>query len=146
MRLLLRTVAIAFGAILVVGCGWIALGFLRLPNPKTEHVKLKSGRDVEKIWSGVVNGRAWVFEYRTHVPTGDLKGLHNEAEAIWPGVKEQAERAGQSKASLWPIDFRRQVRFSGWRPIVIGQRMTPVSFERSADGIWRVSNPLPPGY
>jgi hypothetical protein len=134
--------------IVLAGSSWVALEFLRFRNPHTTHVKLKSGRDVEVIWSGMVNGPSptWVFEYRTHILFADLKRLHQEAEAIWPDIEEQANRAGQSRASLWPVNFRRQVRFLGWRPVVLGQRMTPISFERSADGTWRVSNPLPSGY
>lgn len=144
----LRYAAVGLVVIVLAGFGWVALEFLQFQNPRTTLVKLKSGRDVDVIWSGVVNGPppAWVFEYRTRVPFADLKRLHEEAEAIWPDIENQADRAGQSKASLWPVSFRRRLRFSGWRPAVIGQRMTPVSFERSAGGTWRVSNPLPAGY
>jgi hypothetical protein len=148
MRLLLRSAAIALGAILLLGIGWVALGFLQLPNPRTTLVTLKSGRHVDVIWSGVVSRPTptWVFEYRTRIAFADLKRLRHEAEAIWPDIREQADRAGQSKASLCPINFSRELRFSGWRPVVIGQRMTSVSFEKIAGGTWKVSNPLPLGY
>ena len=108
-------------------------------DPPTTTRVLPSGRQIEVISVGVVgdaDGR-WVLEYRTLLPITPHERLQCEVEAIWSDVKGEAENAGVRRAGIWPTSFDHELRWVGWRPVMLGQMMTAFSLERDGQGGWR---------
>lgn len=119
--------------------GLVAYVILKMPNPQTKHVRLRSGREVDVVWSGPLNGSKpkWIFEYRTRVPIRDHDRLQHEVEALWHDIENQADQAGLPRAAVWPVSFDTEVRFNGWKPVIFRQLSTQFGFEKNADGVWK---------
>jgi hypothetical protein len=112
-----------------------------VPNPPTIRQTLRSGRQVDVVWQGVhkTDEPTWAIEYRTRIPmkgTRNMREIHREALGLWKELREEAERAGVDKASLWPVSFDHELRFDGLRPVVLGRTSTAFAFARKPDGTW----------
>jgi hypothetical protein len=111
--------------VVLVGCG---------PTVATTRREFSSGQSVDVISSGTVGG-AWDLDYCTHTPTQGA--LVCEVEALWPDIRRDAEAAGTSKAHVYGTHCSREVRFDGWRPVVLSNKSTGFVFERDESGTWR---------
>ena len=107
-------------------------------QPKTSPRRLSSGRDLEVIWMGLVpsNPTSWVLKYRTDIPISERPRVQCEVMALWPDFHAEAELSKATRASLWPNNFDREIKFDGWWPVVWSNRSTAFSFERTEAGDW----------
>jgi len=138
MKLLFRSVLVIVGVVLLAEVACVARQIRDTPNPPTTHIKLRSGRDVELIKTGVFEGppRVWFFQYRTRTPIRDRQALRREVEALWPDIQEQADSSGVRLAHVWPVSFSREFAFRGLAPCVATHFGTILDFEKNAEGTW----------
>lgn len=78
----------------------------------------------------------WVLEYRTDIPISERPRVQCEVISLWPEFQAEAELSKATRASLWPTNFDRELKFHGWRPVVWSNRSTAFSFELSEGGDW----------
>ena len=105
---------------------------------------LPSGRVVEVVAKRVV-GRAWTLEYRTRIPRSHHRALESEAEEIWNGFRAEAEATGATRVQLFPIEFSSELRFAGWRPVVLSNLESgALILEKMPDGTWKAIHGWPP--
>ena len=124
---------------IVVGLvlGWQTGGVIRGLNSQTTRQTLRSGREVEVVWKGLL-GPVWIMEYRTRISKRDQQELQSEADEIWKGVREEAEHARAEKARLSPVDFTSEIRFDGIRPVILkGLPTGTFILSRRPDGTWK---------
>jgi hypothetical protein len=126
-RSVARRRAILGGVLVVVlvACG---------PTVTTKKRPFSSGQEVDVISSGMVDA-SWDLDYCTHTTTHGA--LVCEVEALWPDIQSDAEAAGAAKAHVYGTRCSREVRFDGWRPVVLSNKSTGFVFEKSESGTWR---------
>jgi len=136
--------SLVFSFVLVVEAGCVA-------DPPTTQRILPSGRVLEVVHAGLIDGdsASWVLEYRTHLPMTDRRALQCEVVALWPEFRDEATSSGASGAQVWPTTFDRQLKFDGWRPVLLSHHSTAFTFGRDdagafvAKGGWSGSDCLP---
>lgn len=110
-------------------------------DPATTLRRLPSGRDIQVLSVGMVEGRqsAWSLEYRTHIPISDRKALQCEVATLWLEVRDEADRADAREARIWPNNFSRVLKFDGWRPVVLSHISTSFSLRKNENGVWETA-------
>ena len=128
-----------FGAASVAG--YTAFRMLRIPDPPTRSVHLRSGATVELVDYGTPAEAppTWHLEYRTRIPIRDREKLADEVATLWVDMEPQAESSGYSKVAVIPTSFSRRVAFAGWKPVVFSHESTAFWFQKGADGWHRTS-------
>ena len=110
----------------------------------TTRQTLRSGRELEVV-SKQLRGRVWILEYRTRIPRRRHRKLEGEAEEVWKGIREEAEKAGATEAQLFPVDFSSELRFAGLRPVIVSNISSGVLIlAKSPDGTWKMIHGWPP--
>lgn len=100
-------------------------------------VRQPSGRELEVISINVVGaGPSWFLDYRTSLPISDVSKLECEAAAVWEDVRPQAETSGATRAYLCPNNLSSELKFDGWRPVLLSDKSTAFSLEKNPQGVW----------
>jgi len=100
---------------------------------------LPSGKVIRLLFSGVVTD-SYSVEYCTALPLRDRRVLAREADEIIEEFRAEAIRSGLSTAVLWPTVCRRQIRWAGWRPVIVQQQSTDFAYSLTAGGAWTRQN------
>ena len=114
------------------------------PNPSTTRQTLRSGHQVDVVWQGVRrNGEpTWVMEYRTWISMKERRymlPIWREATELSKELPEEAERSGVASVWLQPVSFDHEIRFDGFRPVVLSRMSTTFMFSKKSDGTWEQS-------
>ena len=107
-------------------------------DPPTTVRTLHSGLKVEVVSMRVIDGPdpTWVIEYRTRIPLSERLRLQCEALSLWDELRTEADGAGVKQAGVWPNNFRRELRFDGWKPVVLSHMSTAFSLKKDDTGSW----------
>ena len=97
--------------------------------------RLNSRKEIRVLEAGVVD-HSFVVEYCSEVPLGNRAMLGREADEVFDSFRNDLAQSGRSEASLWPTVCKWQVRWAGWKPVVLREQSTEFGYVRSADGTW----------
>jgi hypothetical protein len=113
----------------LVGCG---------PTVSTTSRRLSSGKEIDVVSIGV-HDDAWDLEYCTHLPFSPREPLTCEAAAVWQGMAEEASASGASRAYIYATSCKRELKFVGWRPVVMANKSTGFRLLKDGNGTWQKS-------
>ena len=83
---------------------------------------------------------SFIVEYCTDLPLNDRRILGSEADEVFHSFRGELAKSMQAEASMWPTVCRWELRWSGWKPVLLTEQSTDVTYVRSTSGDWTRQN------